>query len=310
MITAYAIILTGVELHTNVSDSCLMLHSFLLQAIETDEHGRGLMRSKAFAAIDRGIDVSDDQLLRLFADPTSATLLGRRERLALPEGIALLEKTERIDLSNCKMLRELPCSFCVCVCPAQQDLHMAGFENQCGCMCTNLQVLDLRACHSLTTLPSPIGNLASLRMLDLGDCWSLTSLPESIGSLGSLQALRLYMPGGFESTSKLTHLPESIGNLTALKTLDLRHCRTLRALPEAVCRLASLEKLMLQGCEGLSTLPDELGDLQALQKLDVTACRGLVELPASMCNLQRLQLLKLDGDGSVEQDHTGGYAAE
>lgn len=183
--------LGGVEEGIVASDAVSLAALQALQAVELDEHGQGLLRSKVLTAVDRGHDASDTQLLRLFADPSTVYLVGRRERRGLPEGIALLEKTERVDFSSCKRLTNLPFSMCRCRCPGQQDTQVAGFEGQCGCMCSNLQVIDLRACHSLTALPSNLGQLRSLRLLDLGDCWSLSELPDSLGLLSSLQDLKL-----------------------------------------------------------------------------------------------------------------------
>ncbi|XP_049342619.1 disease resistance RPP13-like protein 4 [Solanum verrucosum] len=80
----------------------------------------------------------------------------------------------------------------------------------------NLNVLDLRACHSLEVIPRGIGSLHNLTHLDLSECYLLSSMPKGLGALTNLVVLK-----GFEvqdSTDKLHSC--TLDDLSAMKNLS------------------------------------------------------------------------------------------
>ena len=116
---------------------------------------------------------------------------GESSLAALPEDLAVEFK---IDLSNCRELRELP----------------RGLR---------VPVLVLRGCTRLMGLPEDM----EVDYLDIQDCTALTEWPESARvSIGSVNA---------RNCPQLRSIPASLGPLT---TLDLQGCRRIAALPSGV----------------------------------------------------------------------------
>lgn len=79
--------------------------------------------------------------------------------------------------------------------------------------------------------------LPSLQVLAIRGCWKLRSLPQDFGRLQSLQFLLL------DNLDSLRELPDSIGDLGSLRDLYLLECRNLRTLPDTLIGLRSLRKL-------------------------------------------------------------------
>ena len=89
----------------------------------------------------------------------------------------------------------------------------------------NLEVLVLKNCHKLGSLPESISGLKALKVLDLSS--DATSLFGDIIPM-SLQSL-----------------PERFGDLTSLEDLNLGGCKSLLALPISFCDLSNLKTLVL-----------------------------------------------------------------
>ncbi|XP_059077626.1 disease resistance protein RUN1-like isoform X2 [Cryptomeria japonica] len=161
----------------------------------------------------------------------------------------------------------------------------------------NLRRLYLRDCIALTTLPNTLGNLSQLEKLYLGGCTSLTSLPHTVGNLRQLKYL------GLEGCTGLRSLPSTVGNLRQLEALDLSGCIGLRSLPSTVGDLAHLKVLYLRRCTGLSNLPNTIGDLAQLWRLSIFGCSALQSLRYPLAKLQNLRSFTLSGSGDIESFH-------
>ncbi|GLJ23682.1 hypothetical protein SUGI_0448500 [Cryptomeria japonica] len=184
---------------------------------------------------------------------------------------SLLSRATKISLCNSNF-EELPSSFS---CPF---LHVGLFSGNAQLSflpssvlrnLTQLQVLDLRSCVSLTHLPKAVSALKSLQLLDLSFCTSLRSLPSSIGHLKKLKFLRLF------GCTSLTCLPKSTGLLKDLETMQLSGCIKLKTLPSTLGRMHVLKILDLKGCLSLHSLPLSVGFLRELHVLDLSECSKL-----------------------------------
>ena len=131
----------------------------------------------------------------------------------------------------------------------------------------NLEVLLLKNCHKLGSLPESISGLKALKVLDLSSdarehgSWgsiipmSIRSLPEGFEKLVNLERESFmacikqvqYLPESIVehphlrdateldlSQAKLVALPERIGQLVNLKTLNLSKCPAERTMPPAM----------------------------------------------------------------------------
>ncbi|GLJ06257.1 hypothetical protein SUGI_0034470 [Cryptomeria japonica] len=131
------------------------------------------------------------------------------------------------------------------------------------------------------------GRGSQVRMLSLQECASLTKIPKMLDSLVNLQCL--YM--GYNKAHKT--IPDSLGNLSQLKKLKLCSCRSLTSLPDTVGNLVRLKELCLGSCTDLKSLPDTLGNLAELEELNLYGCKGLRSLPNTICGLAQLRVLNL-----------------
>ncbi len=167
-------------------------------------------------------------------------------------------------------------------------------------LCTNLEVLDLRACPHVTDMSSLRG-LQRLRELYLGtrdtttiftDKGPFSSLAD-IGALTDLAALETIILSGCKQLQDLRPLTA----LTALQHLDLSQCGQLQDL-RPLTALTALQHLNLSWCGQLQDLPP-LTALTALQHLNLRWCGQLQGLPP-LSALTALQYLDLSECGQLQ----------
>ncbi|KAL5139125.1 TMV resistance protein N [Glycine soja] len=223
------------------------------------------------------------------------------------QGVQDLANLVRIDLSECKHLKNVPdlskasklkwvnLSGCESLC----DIHPSVFSLD------TLETLTLDGCKNVKSLKSE-KHLKSLKEISVIGC---TSLKEFWVSSDSIKGLDL-------SSTGIEMLDSSIGRLTKLRSLNvegLRHgnlpnelfsLKCLRELRICNCRLAidkeklhvlfdgsrSLRVLHLKDCCNLSELPENIGSrvktlpatikhLKRLNTLSLKNCRMLESLP-------------------------------
>ncbi|KAG0622240.1 hypothetical protein M758_3G083200 [Ceratodon purpureus] len=163
-----------------------------------------------------------------------------------------------------------------------------------------LTELDFSESTSLAELWTKSNNTlescSNLRLLNLILCKSITRLPDSMGQ--SIQVLWL------SGCEKLEMLPPSIQHLKGLKDLFLIGCKSLKALPDCIGALSNLEHLYAYGCTSLQGLPTSIGLLSSLQTLYIDAnprCRISSEdigIGSAWTRLQDLNLENRCGLGS------------
>ncbi|KAG0622263.1 hypothetical protein M758_3G085100 [Ceratodon purpureus] len=179
--------------------------------------------------------------------------------------------------------------------------------------CSNLRVLNLENCTSITRLPDSMGQ--SIQELRLTWCEKLEMLPPSIQHLKGLRLLKLIY------CTSLKALPDSIGALSNLEYLNAYNCTSLQALPTSIGLLSSLQTLRIGANPGCQISSEDIGIGSAwtrLQELELKNCGGLesrldydamkslieltledsalTKLPESMGKLTRLRLLYIQCD--------------
>ncbi|KAL7216113.1 hypothetical protein ACSBR1_028119 [Camellia fascicularis] len=106
--------------------------------------------------------------------------------------------------------------------------------------CVNLEILDLRACHNLESLPSDIGSLRKLTHLDVSQCFLLEGMPKGIEKLSSLQVLKGFVIG---------HTKKNLSKLG-----DLVQLKKLRKLSLQIGSNAAIEQEELDKFKEITTL--------------------------------------------------------
>ena len=136
-------------------------------------------------------------------------------------------------------------------------------------------------------LPASLGNRTNLRVLDLDDNALSGSLPTWLGGLTNLEILTL----GNNQFSGV--LPSWLGNLTNLTELALGHSAFSGSLPSWLGNLTNLRYLGLHGNQLSGALPPSLGNLKNLEYLGLFSNPLSGALPSSLVNLTNLEYLFL-----------------
>ena len=171
---------------------------------------------------------------------------------------------------------------------------------------TDLVLLNVRDCKSLTCLPSIIFNLKLLKDVNISGCSKLERLPENVGNAESVEELDV-------SGTAIREVPSSIGLLKNLKVLSFTGCKGLSSfnstswydlLPFSsrpkiadtmglsfLSGLCSLTKLNLRDCN-LREIPNDIGCLFSLEEIDLSE-NSFVCLPDSINQLFKLETMCL-----------------
>ena len=151
-------------------------------------------------------------------------------------------------------------------------------------------VLTLSDNQLTGTLPSELGNLASLEGLNLYNNDLAGSIPASLGNLADL--LRLDLSGNDLTGT----IPVELGDLGNLRGLSLQHNDLTGSIPVQLGNLASLRVLYLSDNQLTGPIPVELGGLGNLQWLHLPHNQLTGSIPAQLGNLVSLEELWLDNN--------------
>nr|AXU93603.1 RPP4/RPP5-like protein [Arabidopsis thaliana] len=160
------------------------------------------------------------------------------------EGIQSLGSLERMDLSECENLTEIP------------DLSKA----------TQLEFLILNNCKSLVTLPSTIGNLQSLLCLYMKRCTRLEVLPTDV----NLSFLLILDLSGCSSLRTFPLISTNIGCLYLENT-------AIEEVPCCIENFTRLTELLMYCCQRLKNISPNIFRLTRLMVADFTDCRGVIK---------------------------------
>ena len=152
-----------------------------------------------------------------------------------------------------------------------------------GSRLKSLQVLDLRSCSIIGSIPLSFGNLTNLVSLYLSKNKLNGTIPSSIGQLVHLSVLDL-------SRNELTgSVPSSISSLGNLSFLDLSSNRLDGSIPSLIGSIRKLQNLNLSRNDITSSLPASLGDLDRLVDLDLSFNELSGLLPRDLRGMSSLQ---------------------
>ncbi|XP_010263654.1 PREDICTED: probable LRR receptor-like serine/threonine-protein kinase At2g16250 [Nelumbo nucifera] len=150
-----------------------------------------------------------------------------------------------------------------------------------------LQVLDLRSCSIVGSIPVSLGNLTTLNSLYLSDNRITGIIPTTLGQLSGLLVLDL------SQNSFTGSVPSSFSALGNLTLLDLSSNFLTGPIPPALGTLPKLRILNLSSNSLSSAIPVQLGDLSQLVDLDLSANSLSGSLPSDLVGLRSLQRMVL-----------------
>lgn len=257
-------------------------------------------------------------------------------------GLQNLLHLERLEISGCPLLKELPqCLFRlsslkelrVWRCPSLLSFPATGLPStlrgleikdcealqflpewkvQNGNMLSfPLEYLVIEGCPSLKSLPR--GELPStLKELEIQNCINLESLPKDmIHSNSSLEFLKISGCHSVTSFPRGTFgLPAvTSGMVMNLKQLIIQNCANLQLLPEGLHNLIHLIQLEITECPLLQSITEFGLPTYKLQSIKISNCRSLKSLPNRMYSLTSLQELCIEGCFDLVSVPEGGLPA-
>ena len=142
--------------------------------------------------------------------------------------------------------------------------------------------------HGLTgTIPTELGEVASLQKLRLSGNALTGLIPSDIGDLVNLEGLWL-------STNQLTGtIPRELGNLGNMQDMSLTNNQLTGSIPPELGNLVNLEVLHLFGNQLTGSIPSQLGSLVNLRSLWLNANQLTGSIPKELGNLVNLEQLVL-----------------
>ncbi|CAI0558796.1 unnamed protein product [Linum tenue] len=240
--------------------------------------------------------------------------------------VCTAKKLERLDLSYCQSLLELPPSilylpklkeillwYCISLELNNLEDHLNDVDDDdhdIETVLPSLQTLSL----SGTRIKKIPDFLCRLQILQLGcnECSMMTEFPV----IPSLEGLRLgktlikevdfllkLKELFFTSNDQLTHLSTEICKLKCVERINLSKCIRLEEFPEILEAMESLVEVDLSGCINLRWIPDSISNIVHLEMLDLSGT-SVEYLPYAIGDLTFLKILILDGCTRLARLHS------
>ncbi|XP_047176604.1 probable LRR receptor-like serine/threonine-protein kinase At2g16250 isoform X2 [Vigna umbellata] len=127
-----------------------------------------------------------------------------------------------------------------------------------------LDVLDLRLCSIMGSIPNSIGELSRLKVLVLSGNFLTGKMPTTFENLTRLTVLDL------SNNSLSGYMPASVTQLGNLTRLDLSNNYLSGSVPLKLGALSSLQNLNLSGNSFTGSVPSQLGNLSELVEVDLS----------------------------------------
>eukprot|EP01018_Ginkgo_biloba_P023553 Gb_28149 [translate_table: standard] len=230
----------------------------------------------------RVLEFCGGKLVSLWEDQSQVPLKLQEQNLQrcyklqrVPDSIVRLRGLQKLDFSECLLLKTLSEEFCYL---------------------ESLEVLSLKSCLNLEYLPSGFGGMRRLRNVSLTECGKLKALPESFGLLPQIEYLDM------EDCKNVKIEEGSFGSISTLKQVNLLNCRKLETFPTQLTRQRSLKKLAVgtvgeySVCSGgiiadfghneiFRDIPENFGQLSKLTEVELG---NLTRIPQSIGKLSQL----------------------
>jgi len=154
------------------------------------------------------------------------------------EFIGKLRNLERINLSGCHYLRDLPRTFS---CRTLRNLNLSRTSITLlppwVTLIGTLERIELEYCTNLVELPQGIENLRRLEVLNINGCLKLRCIPSGFGQLTRLRWLGLFVVGSGGNDARISEL-ENLDMISGwLRIQNLKYIKD-----PADCKKASLKK--------------------------------------------------------------------
>ncbi len=150
--------------------------------------------------------------------------------------------------------------------------------NSDGCV----RELSLSNQNLIGTIPSDLGNLASLTRLSLPSNSLSGTIPSSLGNLSNLTSLYL-------SQNDLTgSIPASLGNLSNLDRMNLQGNNLTGSIPDELGNLTNITLLYLSMNSLTGEIPTTFSNLSSLENLSLQVNQLTGSIPAGFGNLNNL----------------------
>ncbi|MFK8010440.1 MAG: LamG-like jellyroll fold domain-containing protein [Marinicellaceae bacterium] len=181
------------------------------------------------------------------------------------------------------------------------------------CSSNTILEIELRNNNLVGSIPTEIGNLASLTSLELDSNQLTGIIPSEIGNLSELTRLSIranQLSGGIPSSlgnlSKLTVLslwvnqlsgpiPVELSNLNNLTSLQLFNNNLTGNIPVELTNLPNLSVISIGGNSFSGSIPKELAQLNLIF-LDIQNSGFTGGIPFELCNIPTLEHLALGGN--------------
>ncbi|XP_074279442.1 putative disease resistance protein RGA3 [Silene latifolia] len=203
---------------------------------------------------------------------------------------------EVLKVTNCPELETLPTLNSQSLKKVEiKNLGIRSFSIASPTANMKLEILEIRDCEKLVSLPSSLQFAASLKNLTVAVCPALTSFPNDLfQGLASLSKLSIWR------CEKLVSLPSEVQFVASLKTVKVINCPALTSLPNDLFNgLASLSDLRISRCEALSNIPTSLEKCVSLATLMIKDCPSVKGPTPDFSKLKGLQKLYKSGN-SIE----------
>ncbi|KAI3421711.1 Glucan endo-1 [Psidium guajava] len=162
---------------------------------------------------------------------------------------------------------------------------------------TTLRTLEIVRCRGVESLAEiNVDRLLSLQVIEIRGCENLRSLPQGLHAMSRLTSLEMAECPALELEC-FPPLPPGISSFY------LRGCPKIKALPNELHRLTCLRDLSIFGCESITRFPHG-GLPPQLQTLEVRDCRNMKQpVREWLAPLTSLEKLRIDGSaGGVGEE--------
>ncbi|GAV60690.1 Pkinase_Tyr domain-containing protein/Malectin domain-containing protein/LRR_8 domain-containing protein [Cephalotus follicularis] len=150
-----------------------------------------------------------------------------------------------------------------------------------------LVILSLLGNRINGSIPSQLGNIATLEQLVLEDNQLVGSLPQNLGNLGNLKRFLV------ASNNFTGRIPESFGNLKNLTDFRIDGSTLSGKIPDLIGNWTKLDRLDLQGTSMQGPIPSTISLLQNLTQLRISDLNGSYTSFPNLKDLTKLEILTL-----------------
>ncbi|KAG2671330.1 hypothetical protein I3760_14G129900 [Carya illinoinensis] len=215
--------------------------------------------------------------------------------------LAVLHNLKCLDLSNCKILIEIPNLTGV---QNLEKIYVTGCTNLCEIhpsikVLKQIQTIVMHGTGIKQLWTGTLAILHNLKCLDLCNCKNLIEIPDLTGAQNLEE---IYLTG----CTNLCEIHPSIKVLKQIQTIVMHGAGIKQLWTGTLAILHNLKCLDLCNCKNLIEIPDLTG-AQNLEEIYLTGCTNLCEIHPSIKVLKQIQKIVMDWT-RIKQLWTGTLA--